>query len=144
MLSPIARIKPIATFLNEVQVIGRCESARAVVIAEADRKVLWNACQPTSCLSAFHPLESALWYSGFPQAIQVVENSKSGGYSDDAGDDRRCQAGGDRANQYVERNQKHDERSDSAHHAIGDCLAKRDHRFLLFDSHPAHPGIIAR
>src|SRR6266571_5043595 len=72
--------------------------------------------------------------------IEVVKDGEGcGGGNDARGDERHGYVRLKRANHDVQGNQEHNDRSGQQHHAVGKRFAKRNYRFLLFNSKASHP-----
>src|SRR2546426_10533318 len=138
--APIAAQKHKQTAIVHLRTPRRCITAPLrlrFVNCSADRKVLLRRSQ---YLTPLHSIHRLLRNPGTTEMIEVVKDGEGcGGGNDARGDERHGYVRLKRANHDVQGNQEHDDRSGQQHHAVGKRFAKRNYRFLLFNSKASHP-----
>ena len=91
-------------------------------------------------LTPLHSIHRLLRNPGITEMIEVVKDGEGcGGGNDARGDERHGYVRLKRANHDVQGNQEYNDRSGQQHHAVGKRFAKRNYRFLLFNSKASHP-----
>src|SRR5262245_28072480 len=138
--APIAAQKHKQTAIVHLKTPGRFKTASLYTLplnCSADRKVLPRRSQ---YLTPLHSIHRLLRNPGMTEMIEVIKDGEGcGGGNDARGDEGHGYIRLKRTNHDVQGNQEHDNRSGQQHHAVGKRFAKRNHRFLLFNSKASHP-----